>query len=126
VYGNFYGHYYGNVDACTCSGYQAFFPLPLRRPGDETKYTWEWEHLEAGATKGQGRVQDLKKGGAESNARALCKIFATPLINVFVKDKEDRFRPSIDEKLSELQWPVSLSPRSSWLETPLEEVGHAS
>ena len=55
----------------------------------------------------QGRVQDLKKGGAGPIARKVCaqnfshapKTLTTPLINVLANDKEGCFRLSIDEKL---------------------------
>ena len=35
MYVNFYGRFYGKVDACANGAYQALSPPPLKGPGDE-------------------------------------------------------------------------------------------
>ena len=37
MYVNFYGRFYGEVDACANGVYQALSPPPLKGPGDEAR-----------------------------------------------------------------------------------------
>ena len=39
MYVNFYGRFYGKVDACANGVYQALSPPPLKGPGDEASMT---------------------------------------------------------------------------------------
>ena len=44
MYVNFYGRFYGKVDACANGVYQALSPPPLKGPGDEARTIDAWTH----------------------------------------------------------------------------------
>ena len=72
MYVNFYGRFYGKVDACANGVYQALSPPPLKGPGDEANISGDckgWHNTSiAGITPYQYYVVRLKDSGTWHNS----------------------------------------------------------